>query len=139
MVPSRKLAVMFFCVFTLGGVAGALLAMNLGSMRFSAFLNRTGDPASLALRLDKKLAAQYHLDPAEQAKIAPVTKEMARNLYQIRRTFADNVLAALDDAHAKIGAQMTPEHRAAYQKDNVARHQLAAAMLLPSASPGAQP
>jgi hypothetical protein len=139
MVPSRKLAAMFFCVFALGGVAGALLAMNLGSMRFSAFLDRTGDPTSLARRLDKKLAYQYHLDPSEQAKIAPIAQEMAQNLYQIRRTFADNVLATLDDAHAKIGAQMTPEHRAAYQKDNVERHQRAAAMLLPVASPGAQP
>jgi hypothetical protein len=139
MIPSRKLAAMFFCVFVLGAVAGGLLDMNLKDTRFSSFLTRTSDPASLAQRLDKKLAKQYQLDADEQAKIAPLTQEMAQNLYQVRRKFADDVLAALDDAHAKIGAQMTPEHRAAYARDNLGRRQRATAMLMPAAQAGAQP
>jgi hypothetical protein len=139
MIPSRKLAAMFFCVFALGAVAGALLALNFGDMRFSTFLNRTGDPSSFAERLDKKLATQYQLDSSEQARIAPLTQEMAKNLYQLRRKFADDVLATLDDSHAKIGDQMTPEHRAAYARDILVKRQRAAAMLLPPAPAGSQP
>jgi hypothetical protein len=139
-LPSRKLSAMFLCVFALGVVAGVLLDTNVRDMRFSQFLNRTVDPTKLAQRLDGKLAEQYHLDAAEQARIAPLTKEMAQNLYQVRRKFADDVLATLDDSHAKIGAQMTPDQRAAYAKDNVGRRQRAEALLLPAAVPtGAQP
>jgi hypothetical protein len=139
MIPTRKLAAMFLCVFVLGVVAGGLLALNFGDMRFSAFLNRTGDPSSFAQRLDKKLATQYQLSPGEQVKIAPLTQQMAKNLYQIRRKFADDVLATLDNSHARIGAQMTPEHRAAYAKDIAAKRQRAASMLLPPPPAGVQP
>jgi len=139
MIPSRKLAAMFFCVFVLGAAAGALLAINLSDMRFSKFLTRTADPVSLAQRLDKKLAAQYQLDSTEQAQIAPITQQMAQNLYQIRRKFAVDIMTTLDDAHAKIGAQMTPAHRAAYAKDNEARRQRIQAMLMPATPAGTQP
>jgi hypothetical protein len=138
MLPSRKLAVMFVCVFALGAVAGALISMNLVDVRFYNFLNRTNDPASLALRVDTKLATQYQLDADEQARIAPLTREMAQNLYVLRRQFADDVLATTDAAHAKIAAQMSPAHREAYEKDILDRRKRAASMLMPTsaAAPG---
>ena len=141
-LSSRKLAAMFACVFVLGAVAGALIAMNFVDRRFNNFLNRTNDPADLALRIDSKLTAQYHLDPDEQARIAPLTKEMAQNLYVLRHRFGADVLATIDASHAKIAAQMSPDHRAAYEKDNLDRHQRAASMLMPasaaaSGTPGA--
>lgn len=139
MIPSRKFAAMFLCVFVLGAVAGAILAMNFADPRFATFLNRTSDPTALAERLDKKLASQYQLDADEQARIAPLTQKMAQNLYQLRRQFAAEVLATLDASHEEIGAQMNPTQRAAYAKDNVGRHQRAVAMLMPPAPAAAQP
>lgn len=135
MPPSRKLAVMFACVFVLGAIAGALVSMNFGTLRFADFLNRTNDPASLGQRINANLAAQYHLDAEEQSRIAPLAREMARNLYTLRQKFADDVLASIDASHEKIAAQMSPAHRAAYQKDNLDRHQRAASMLMPASSP----
>jgi hypothetical protein len=134
-VFTRKLGAMFFCVFVLGAVAGALVVANMGGMRFSDFLNRTNDPASLAHRIDKKLAAQYHLSAEEQGRIAPLTREMSGNLYKVRQTFAEQALATLDDSHAKIAAAMDPAHRDAYLKDNEDRRKRATQMLMPAAVP----
>ncbi len=131
MMPSRKLAAMFLCVFLLGGVAGGLIVYNMSPMRFSDFLNRTGDPDDFSQRLDKKLAAHYHLDADEQARIAPATRELGQNLFRVRQTFAHDVLATLDAAHQKIAAQMTPDQRDAYLKDMAAKRQQHMAMLLP--------
>jgi len=135
MIPSRKLAAIFFCVFVLGAVVGGLVVYNMSSVRFSQFLDRTSDPDSLAQRIDKKLTAKYQLDSDEQARIAPITHELAQNLFQIRQKFGSDVLAAMDSAHAKIAAQMTPDQRAAYLKDLQAKRPTTAAMLLPSSGP----
>jgi hypothetical protein len=139
MIPSRKLAAMFLCVFLLGAAAGALLAMNFADPRFSTFLNKTSDPAALAQRIDKRLASQFQLDADEQARISPLTKGMAQNLYQLRLKFATDVLATIDSTHEKIAAQMTPAQRAAYVKDNEGRRQRAVAMLMPPAPSAGTP
>jgi hypothetical protein len=134
MLPSRRLAAAFFCVFLLGAIAGGLLAYNFADLRFSNFLNRTNDPASLAQRIDKKLAHDYQLDADEQARIAPLTQDLAQKLYTLRRNFGADVIATMDDAHQKIGAQMNPTQRAAYEKANAERRKRALGMLLPDAS-----
>ena len=141
MIFSRKLATMFLCVFLLGAAGGALVAINFADPHFSTFLNKTSDPAALAQRIDKRLTSQFQLDADEQARISPITKEMAQNLYQLRIKFATDVLATIDTAHEKIAAQMTPAQRAAYIKDNDGRRQRAVAVLMPSAPPAgaAQP
>ncbi len=131
-LPSRKLAAMFACVFVLGAVAGALVSMNFYDLRFYNFLNRTNDPASLAQRIDTKLTAQYNLSAEEQARIAPQAKEMAQNLYLLRQQFASDVLHSIDASHVKIAAQMDPAHREAYLKDNLDRRKRAASMLMPT-------
>jgi hypothetical protein len=134
MIPSRKLAATFFCVFLLGAVTGGLVVYDMNSMSFSKFLDRTNDPDSLAQRIDKKLADKYQLDAGEQARIAPVTRDLAQNLFQIRQKFGTDVLATLDAAHAKIAAQMTPAQREAYLKDVPAKRQQHAALLLPAST-----
>jgi hypothetical protein len=134
MIPSRKLAAMFLCVFVLGAAAGALLEINFADPRFSTFLNKTSDPTALAQRVDKRLISQFQLDADEQKRIAPLTQEMAQNLYQLRRKFATDVFAITDAAHQKIAAQMTPAQRDAYVKDLVARRQRAVAVLMPPAT-----
>ena len=135
MIPSRKLAASFFCVFVLGAVTGGLVVYDMTSMSFSKFLDRTNDPDSLAQRIDKKLAAKYQLDGDEQARIAPITRDLAQNLFQIRQKFGTDVMATLDAAHAKIAAQMTPAQRDAYLKDVQAKRLQHAAMLLPATAP----
>jgi hypothetical protein len=141
MIPSRKLAAMFLCVFGLGAVAGALLEINFGDPQFSTFLNKTSDPAALAQRVDKRLASQFHLDADEQTRIAPITKEMAQNLFDLRHKFALDVLATIDTEHGKIAAQMTPAQRDAYLKDIATRRARAVAVLMPPTANGtpAQP
>jgi len=139
MIPSRKLAAMFLCVFLLGAAAGALIAINFADPHFATFLNKTSDPTALAQRVDKRLASQFQLDADEQARISPITKEMAQNLYQLRIKFATDVLAALDSEHEKIAAQMTPAQRAAYIKDNEGRRQRAVAVLMPPAPSAGTP
>ena len=134
MFPSRKLAAMFVCVFVLGAVAGGLVSMNFADLRFYNFLNRTNDPGSLAQRVEAKLTAQYQLDADEQARIAPLTKDMARHLYVLRHQFATDVLDTIDASHAKIAAQMNPAHREAYAKDNLDRRKRAATMLMPAST-----
>jgi hypothetical protein len=133
MLPSRKLAATFFCVFLLGALTGGLLFWSLADLRFNDFLNRTSDPKKLADRLDQKLTAQYHLDADEQKRIAPLTQEMAQNLYALRHQFATDVLDSIDKSHEKIAGKMNPDHSAAYQKDNDDRHKRAAAVLMPGA------
>jgi uncharacterized membrane protein len=135
MLPSRKLTAAFISVFLLGAIAGALLYMNFVDLRFSNFLNRTNDPASLALRLDQRLAHDYHLSADEQQHIAPLAREMAQHLYDLRRKFASDVLATIDQTHEEIGQQMTPDQREAYQKDNEDRRKRAVAMLMPTSAP----
>jgi len=135
MIPSRKLAAIFFCVFVLGAVVGGLLVYDTDSMSFSKVLARTNDPDSLAQRIDQKLAAKYQLDSDEQARIAPITRDLAQNLFQIRQKFGSDVMTTLDAAHAKIAAQMTPAQRDAYLKDVQAKRQQHAAMLLPASAP----
>lgn len=53
MLPSRRVAATFLCVFILGAVAGGMISLNLADQRFYNFLNRTNDPASLADRIDR--------------------------------------------------------------------------------------
>ena len=134
-LPSRKLALIFLCVFLLGGVAGALVFYDVSPVPFSDFLNRTSDPDDVARRLDKRLAANYQLDADEQARISPITRELGQNLFHLRQKFAHDVLATLDDAHAKIAAQMRPEQRAQYLKDMAEKRRQHAAILL-SGDPG---
>ena len=139
MLPSRKLAATFFCVFLLGALTGGLLYSSFADLRFNDFLNRTSDPKKFADRLDQKLSAQYHLDADEQSRIAPLTQEMAKNLYALRHQFATDVLASIDKSHEAIAAKMNPDHGAAYQKDNAERHKRAAAMLMPGTSTDGSP
>jgi hypothetical protein len=135
MLPSRRLVATFICVFVLGAFAGGFLSMSFADLRFYNFLNRTNDPTGFAARLDDKLAREYQLDADERTRIAPLTREMAQNLYQLRRKFASDVLATIAASHEKIAGQMTPSQRDAYQKANEDRRKRAVSMLMPETAP----
>jgi hypothetical protein len=137
LVLSRRLTATFVCIFILGAITGSLIALNFADLRFYNFLKRTNDPAALAQRLDQKLTHDYQLDADEQARIAPLTRGMAQKLYALRRQFGTDVLATLDEAHEKIGAQMNPAQRTAYAKANDDRHKRAIGLLMPDPVPSA--
>ena len=113
---TRKLIAEFVAVFLIGGVAGGLVTWCYTDTELTSFMNRTNNPDALVARINNKYAAQYHLTPDEMQRIEPLVKEMAQHTYQVRHQFGVDIVATLDEYHQKIAAQLTPEHRAAYQK-----------------------
>jgi uncharacterized membrane protein len=140
LLPSRKITAAFIGVFLIGAAVGALLLISFSDLRFSRFLTSTSDPKSMATRINLKYLKEYHLSPDEQARIAPLTQQMTQQLYVTRRQFGVDIMATLDDYHRKIGEQMSPEHREAFEKANVERKKRMSATLLldPSAATPAQ-
>jgi len=130
LLPSRKLSAAFFGVFLIGAAVGALVLISFSDMRFTRFLTSTSDPISMAARINQKYVKEYQLSADEQARIAPLTQQMTQQLYMTRRQFGVDIIATLDDYHRKIGEQMSPEHRAAFEKANIDRKKWMSTMLL---------
>ncbi len=134
MRPTRKIIADFIGVFLIGALAGGLATWSYTDTRLSTFMSRTNDPDSMAARIDKKYADEYHLTPDEQSRIDPLTREMTRRLYQFRHQFGVDVIVTLDDYHRKIAAQLNPEHRAAYEKAIAEHEKKLTSVLLPDQS-----
>jgi hypothetical protein len=130
MLASPKLAAAFIGIFVVGGGVGALITQYFEDKQLSTFFQHTSDPDGWVAHINDKYTKQYDLTVDEQNQIKPLTKEMAQHLYQLRRQFGLDVIAALDDYHEKVAAQMTPEQRAAYEADNLARKKRMTGMLL---------
>jgi hypothetical protein len=130
MLSSRKLTLSFVGTFLIGAAAGALLMWDLTDTQLARFMNKTNDSETMQSRINQRYAKDYQLTPEQQAKIAPLVNEMSQHLTQVRRQFAVDILGTLDDYHQKIGQQMTPDQRAAYDKSNAARKQRLSALLL---------
>jgi hypothetical protein len=133
MLPSRKITAAFIGVFLIGAIVGGLVIMDYTDTRLSRFLNHTGDPESMAARINQKYRNDYKLSSEEQSRIAPLVKEMTRQLYQERRQFGTNVINTLDEYHQKIAEQMTPEQREVYAKVNEDRKKRMSTLLLDQA------
>jgi uncharacterized membrane protein len=138
MAPSRKLVSTFVGVFIIGGIVGALVFWMFQDARFSRFLTLTGNPTTMAAHINQKYVKEYDLTPDEQTRVAPLTTEMTQDLYRIRRQFGIDIVSTLKDYHEKIGAQMTPEHRQAFQQANVEREKRMSALLLIDDAPAGQ-
>ncbi len=132
MRPSSKIIAEFVGVFVIGAVAGALVMYCFFTDRqLTTYMSRWNDPDALVTRINKKYADEYHLSPDEIAKIQPQVKEMTQKLYQIRHQFGTDIIATLDQYHSQIAAQLTPEHRDAYEKAVAERHKTLSTLLLP--------
>ena len=59
---------------------------------------------------------------------------MAQRIYQVRHQFGVDIMSTLDDYHTKIAAQLTPEHRDAYEKAMAAHRKNLSNTLLPDPS-----
>jgi hypothetical protein len=137
MFPSRKIIAAFVGVFIMGAAVGALLITTFQDGRLTKFLASTGDPKSMAARINAKYAKEENLTPEELARIAPLTEEMTQHLYEQRRQFGIDIISTLKEYHEKIGDQMTPEHRQAFQLANQERERrMSALLLLDDASAG---
>jgi len=138
LVLSRKVIAAFVGVFFMGAGVGALVMKDFSAQRISNFINYTGDPASNAARINQKYVHDYHLTAEEQARIAPLVREMTQHLYEERRQFGVAIIKTLDDYHEKISVQMTPEQSAAYSKVNEERKKWLTNLLLSDPTPTAQ-
>jgi len=133
---TRKIIADFIGVFLIGALAGGLVTWSFTDTRLSTFMSRTNDgPDNMVARLNKKYADEYHWTPDEISRVQPQVKEMAQHLYQVRHKFGLDIMATLDEYHPKIAAQLTPEHRAAYEKVTAERKTKLANMLLDQSSP----
>ncbi len=128
-LSSRKLAWAFVAIFLIGCLVGGLVTWDLTDTQLPTFLKKTSDPISLTARINDKYTKAYQLTPDQQARIAPITSAMSDRLYKIRNQFATDVISTMDDFHAQVATQMTPDQRAAYEKDNLVRKQKVSAML----------
>jgi len=156
MRPTRKIIVEFIGVFLIGAGAGGLATWSytdteLSGMQISdagpprppasdtqlsTFMSRTNDADSMVARMNKKYADEYHLTPDELSRIQPTIKEMARHIFQVRHQFGLDIMSTLDDYHQKIAEQLTPEHRAVYEKAiDEHRKKLNSMLLLDQSSP----
>jgi len=139
MRPTRKIIVEFIGVFLIGALAGGLVTISCTDTQLSTFMSRSHDPDSTVVRLNKKYTEQYHLTPDELKRVQPLTSEMAQQIYQVRHQFGLDVMATLDKYHQEIAAQMTPEHRAAYEKAIEEHRKNLKSVLLPDQSSPAPP
>ena len=138
MRPTRKIIADFIGVFLIGALAGGLVTWSYTDTRLFTFMSRTNDPDSMVARINKKYADEYHLTPDELNRIQPTIKEMAQHVYQVRHRFGLDIMPTLDEYHQKIAAQLTPDHRAAYEKSIAERKKKLTSMLLPDQSSPSQ-
>jgi hypothetical protein len=140
MLSSRKISLAFVGVFFIGTLVGGLATWDFTGRKLTRFITNTGDPQSMAARINQKYVTDYKLTPDQQGRIAPLTQEMTQHLYEVRRQFGLDVLKTLDDYHAKIATQMTPEQSQAYEKVNQDRKQwMSKALMLDQDAPGQNP
>lgn len=135
MSPSRKIIAEFVGVFFIGALAGGLVTWRVtdGQMtesQISAAMNRWNNPDKLVERINQKYADEFHLTPDEMAKVQPLVRQLAQDVYKIRHQFGLDILATLDRDHEAIAAQLTPEHRAVYEAKMADRHKELNALLL---------
>jgi len=136
MANTRKLVAQFVGVFVIGALAGGLLSYSLSDTSLATAMSRWNNADSLEARINARYAQDYQLTPEEMDKIKPLTKQLAQDVYKIRHQFGVDIVDTLNRDHAAIAAQLTPEHRAAYEaKVNDRTNKLGAILLGDQGSP----
>jgi hypothetical protein len=115
MANTRKLIAQFLGVFVIGALAGGLISYTLPDSSLATAMSRWNNADSLEARINSKYVNEYHLTPDEMEKIKPLTKQLAQDIYKIRHQFGVDMVDTLNRDHAAIAAQLTPEHKAAYE------------------------
>jgi hypothetical protein len=130
MANTRKLIAQFIGVFLIGALAGGLLTSSLSDTQLTTAMSRWNNPDTLEARINAKYEKDYQLTPDEMQKIKPLTRQLAQDLYKIRHQFSVDIISTLKHDHEAIAAQLTPEHRAAYEAKVSARTDKLGALLL---------
>jgi uncharacterized membrane protein len=134
MASSRKIIADFIGVFLIGALAGALITWSVSTWsadtQLTAVMSRWNNPDTLEARINAKYAHDYQLSPEEVRKIQPLVKQMALDIYKVRHNFGVDIISTLDNYHAQIAAQLTPEHRTAYEAKMAERKQQLTELLL---------
>jgi uncharacterized membrane protein len=139
MASSRKIIADFIGVFVIGALAGGLITWCYTDTQLTNFMSRTNNPDVFVARVNKKYVEDYHLSPEELAKIQPLIHQMAQDIYKVRHQFGLDIISTLDNYHAQIAAQLTPEHRALYEAKMAERkQQLSALLLIDQSSPSTE-
>lgn len=139
MRPTRKIIADFVGVFLIGALAGGLATWSYTDKQAATFLSHAADkPESIVARVNKKYVDELHLTPDELSRIQPMVIDMAQRTYQLRHQFGVDFMATFDEYHQKIGEQLTPEHRAAYETATAQRRVILNNLLLPDQSSPSQ-
>ena len=138
MANTRKLVAQFVGVFVIGALAGGLITYSVSDTTLATAMSHWNNADALESRINAKYANDYHLTPEEMDKIKPLTKQLAQDIYKIRHQFGVDIVDTLNRDHAAIAAQLTPEHRAAYEAKVNDRTNKFGAMLLGDQSSPAQ-
>jgi hypothetical protein len=116
MASNRKIIAEFVGVFLIGAAAGGLLTYSFSDNQISSVMSHWNNADTLEARIDAKYINDYQLTPEEMTKIKPLVHQLAHDLYTLRHQFGVDVIDIMSRDHDAIAAQMTPEHRAAYEK-----------------------
>ena len=115
MANTRKLVAQFVGVFVIGALAGGMMSYSFSDTSLATAMSHWNNADAMEARINAKYAKDYQLTPDELDKIKPLTKQLAQDLYKIRHQFVVDIIDTLNRDHAAIAAQLTPEHRAAYE------------------------
>jgi len=119
---SSKITGEFVAVFLIGVAVGVLAMWDYTDTEMTSFMTRTNDSDSVMVaRINQKYIKEYNLTPDELDRIQPLVKEMAQHMSHIRHQFGIDIISTYSDYHARIAEQLTPEHRAAYEKASAER------------------
>jgi hypothetical protein len=137
---SRKIAGEFAAVFLIGAVVGGLVVWDATSdSELSKFMSKTNDSDSVMIaRINQKYVTEYKLTPDEIARIQPLVKEMAQHITHIRHQFGIDIISTFTEYHQKIAEQLTPEHRAVYEKASNERKKVLSDLLKLDQNPSDQ-
>jgi hypothetical protein len=137
---SRKIAGEFAALFLIGAVVGGLVMWDYTSdTEMTKFMTKTNDSDSVMVaRINQKYISEYHLSQDEIDRIQPTVKEMAQRMSHIRHQFGVDIISTYSDYHDRISAQLTPEHRDAYDKASIERKKQLSDLLKLDQSPSDQ-
>jgi hypothetical protein len=130
MGSNRKIIAEFVGVFLIGAAVGGLLTYSFSDNQIGAVMSHWNNADSLESRIDARYVKDYQLTPDEMTKIKPLVHQLAHDLYTVRHQFGVDVIDILTRDHQAIADQMTPEHRAAYEKKVAERTDQLHALLL---------
>lgn len=91
-------------IFLAGGVTGWLVGFSLRHPRPRS-LRRDDMVEQMRARMTRDLS----LTPAQAQKIDPLITQSAQELDRIRRESDDSVMRVIDEMHAKLAGDLTPE------------------------------